>query len=88
MMVVALVLVSSAAFALNIGAGMLRAGCPKFSLPWLLYIHLPILAVIPLRQWLGLTPWTIPLLIAVSVAGQVVGGRFRRNVLKTQGKKP
>ncbi len=75
----ALAVVSSAAFVLNLWAGCLRATSPKFSLAWFLYVHLPVLAVFPLRQWFGLGPWAIPLLITVSVAGQVFGGRMRRN---------
>lgn len=75
----ALLVVSAAAFVLNLGAGRLRAAAPKFSLRWFLYIHLPIVAVIPLRYWLSLGAWVIPWLIAVSVGGQIVGGRTHRN---------
>lgn len=74
-----LLVVSSAAFVLNLGAGCLRAAAPKFSLRWFLYIHLPVLAVFPLRQWFGLGPWAILLLVAVSFAGQVFGGRIHHN---------
>jgi hypothetical protein len=35
--------------------------------------------VFPLRWWFALSPWTIPLLIAVSIAGQFTGGRIHRN---------
>ena len=71
--------VSFAAFALNLGAGRLRAGTAKFSIPWFLWIHAPIVAIVPLRLWLGLSAWAIPLLVAVSVAGQWVGGRMVHN---------
>ncbi len=76
---VALAVVSGAAFAVNVGAGRFRAATPKFSLRWFLYIHLPVLAVFPLRWWFALSPWTIPLLIAVSIVGQFTGGRIHRN---------
>ncbi|MBI3608731.1 MAG: hypothetical protein HY207_12250 [Nitrospirae bacterium] len=74
-----LAVVSSTALILNLGAGRLRAVSPKFSFRWFLYIHLPVLAIFPLRQWFGLGPWAIPLLIAVSFAGQVIGGRIHHN---------
>lgn len=76
---VVLSVVVTIAFVLNVGAGRLRATSPRFSFRWFLYIHLPILAVVPLRQWFELTPWTIPLLVGISVVGQVVGGRMTLN---------
>lgn len=75
----ALIAVSSAAFVVNIGAGRLRAASPRFSLLWFLYIHLPVLAIVPLRFWFGLDVWTIPLLVIISVLGQVIGGRMTFN---------
>lgn len=71
---VGFLVVGGTAFILNVGAGRLRARSPKYSLAWLLYIHVPVLAIIPLRQWFALSMWTIPLLVALSVVGQVVGG--------------
>ena len=76
----ALFAVGSAAFALNVGAGRLRAASRKFSLRWFLYVHLPILAVVPLRLWFGLDMWAVPVLIGISVIGQVLGGRVSRSV--------
>jgi hypothetical protein len=75
----ALAAVAGAAFALNVVAGRRRAASPRFSIAWWLYIHLPVLAGVPLRQWFGLDFWTIPVLVGLSVVGQMVGGRMSRN---------
>lgn len=76
---IALFAVGSAAFVLNLVAGCLRAMSPKFSLRWFLYVHLPVLAVVPLRQWFDLNLWAIPFLVGISAAGQVFGGRMIRS---------
>jgi hypothetical protein len=66
------------AFLANIPFGWLRRNERKFTFKWFLYIHLPIPFIIALRVWLGINPWWIPVVIAVAVAGQVVGSRFLR----------
>ncbi|MFZ5877633.1 MAG: hypothetical protein ACOYXU_14700 [Nitrospirota bacterium] len=67
------------AFVVNVGAGRFRARSVKFSVWWLLWIHLPVLAIFPVRWWAGLSVWFIPLLVAAALAGQWVGGRLVRN---------
>lgn len=64
---------------LNLPFGYWRKGLRKFSLPWILAIHLPIPLVIAFRIGLGIPYSTVPLVIAAAVAGQWFGGRFRRN---------
>ncbi len=71
--------VSFVAFAVNVAAGRLRARSAKFSVSWFLWIHLPILVILPIRVWVGLSAWMIPLLVAVALVGQWVGGRLIRN---------
>jgi hypothetical protein len=71
--------VSIVAFAVNVGAGRLRAQSVKLSVSWFLWIHLPIVAIFPIRLWAGLSVWFIPLLVAVALGGQWVGGRLVRN---------
>jgi hypothetical protein len=73
------VVVSLLAFVVNVAAGRLRARAPKWSVSWFLWIHLPIIAILPIRVWTGISAWFIPLLLAVAVAGQWVGGRLVRN---------
>jgi hypothetical protein len=62
--------------ALNLPFGWLRNRTRKFSLPWFLCIHAPIPLVIVARVSLGVGYSFIPILVAVSAAGQVAGGRF------------
>ncbi len=60
----------------NLPFGYLRAGVPKLSWRWFLYIHLPVPFVIALRWTAGLSAWTIPWLIALAVLGQFLGGKI------------
>lgn len=66
------------ALVLNIPLGYLREGQRKYSLAWFAYVHLSI----PLIAWLRIanhvTSWLIPFFILCAVAGQIVGGRVRR----------
>jgi cytochrome b561 len=59
----------------NLPFGYLRAGVPKLSWRWFLYIHLPVPFVIALRWAAGLSAWTIPWLIALAILGQFLGGK-------------
>lgn len=78
--VLAPMLVTCGTFVLNIGAGRLRAATHKFSVvEWFLWIHLPVLAVFPLRIGFGLSPWVIQILVVAAIAGQFIGGRLIRN---------
>lgn len=77
--VLAPMLVTCRTLVLNIGAGRLRAATHKFSAEWFLWIHLPVLAVFPLRIGFGLSPWVIPILVVAAIAGQFIGGRLIRN---------
>lgn len=67
---------------LNLPFGWLRAGVARFTRRWLLYVHLPVPAVVALRLLLGLGwHWTTyPLLIGAYAAGQLGGGWLRRRV--------
>ena len=70
-------------FLMNTPFGWLREGVKKFSLPWFLYVHLPIPFIIALRLRLGI-PWKFaPLLILIAVLGQYVGARFIRRQMTT-----
>jgi hypothetical protein len=66
-------------FAFNIPFGYWRARLPKFSLKWLLAVHVPVPFVIGCRILLGLG-WhfvTFPVLIGAFFAGQFAGSRLR-----------
>jgi hypothetical protein len=67
-------------FLLNVPFGYWREGVRKFSLKWILAIHLPVPFVIALRVVSGLG-WqfiTFPVLIGAYFAGQFAGGMLRR----------
>ena len=63
---------------LNLPFGYLRTKTKKFSIPWFLYIHLPIPFIIAMRLTFGFTWKAIPLLVAAALAGQLAGGRMRQ----------
>lgn len=64
------------AFILNIPLGFLRSKQKKFSLKWIVYIHLAIPAIIALRISLHLGNYVIPIFVISSIIGQVVGARL------------
>jgi hypothetical protein len=80
---VAILIITFFAFLLNLFFGVLRAGTKSFSLKWFLYIHIPVLIIIPIRLQMGLGSWYILYLIAVSFSGQYLGvllGRYKKGL--------
>jgi hypothetical protein len=74
-----LLLLALAVFTLNIPFGYWRAGTRKFSVPWILAIHLPVPMVIAMRLISGIG-WQLssfPALLAAFFSGQFLGGRLR-----------
>jgi len=65
-------------FLLNLPFGWLREGVKKFSAKWFAYVHAPIPLIVVMRIFAGISIKFAPILIAVAVAGQSVGARFRR----------
>lgn len=63
---------------LNLPFGYLRARSKKYSVPWFLYIHIPIPFIIFLRLSFGFDWKAIPLIVAAAVTGQFAGGRIWR----------
>ncbi len=75
-----LLLVAIAVLLLNLPFGFWRAGTRKYSLPWLLAVHLPVPAVVGMRFLSGLG-WqfiTFPILVSAFLTGQYLGGSVRR----------
>lgn len=66
-------------FLLNIPFGYWRTSVPKYSLPWILAIHLPIPVVVLLRILFGIgfIPVSFPILVGAFFLGQFAGGRLR-----------
>lgn len=66
---------------INLPFGYLRAGVPKGTFRWFLYIHLPIPFLVMLRLWVFKVSWRmIPLLVFCFALGQWLGGRLRRPI--------
>lgn len=76
--VLAMALIGLAALAVNVPLGYLREGRPRYSLAWLLYVHLSVPLIAFLRIRSNLAAWLIPVFILCAVAGQILGGRARR----------
>jgi hypothetical protein len=66
-------------FALNVPFGYWRANTRKFSLEWVLAVHLSVPFVIALRlgSGLGFALYTYPVLVGAFFLGQFAGGRLR-----------
>lgn len=74
-----LLVTGAAIFALNIPFGYWRGNTRRWSLPWILAIHIPVPVVVLLRLWAGMG-WELrcvgPMALCF-LAGQYVGGRVR-----------
>ena len=73
-----LLLAAILVFLINIPFGYWRSGVRKFSIQWVLAIHLPVPLVVACRIFLGLG-WhliTFPVLIGAFFAGQLAGGKL------------
>jgi hypothetical protein len=72
--------VALAVFLLNIPFGFWRDGTKRFSLPWLLAVHLPVPFVVGLRvlSTLGWRFTTFPVLIGSFILGQFLGGKVHQ----------
>jgi hypothetical protein len=75
-------LVAAMVFLLNLPFGFWRVHVRRFSLPWILAIHLPVPLIVVLRIYSGLG-WrlvTFPVLIGAFFLGQFAGGQAGRLV--------
>lgn len=66
------------ALVISIPCGYIRQNYPKYSFMWFLLIHLPIPFIVLLRLKTGLSWHYIPLTLAGSIAGQIIGGAASR----------
>lgn len=69
------------AFLVSIPCGYIRESYKKFSLPWLVMAHLPIPLVVIMRHKTGFSWHVIPLTLGGAVAGQIVGGWYKRRMV-------
>jgi len=70
----------------NIPLGYFRENTQKFSGQWLFWIHASIPLIIYLRISLNIPSFYIPISIGLAVAGQIIGGRLRKNEMSLQDK--
>jgi hypothetical protein len=73
-----LILVALSVYLLNIPFGYWRENSKKFSLQWVLSIHLPIPVIIVIRIFsgIGFKFVTYPVLVSAFVMGQLTGSRI------------
>ncbi len=80
-----LFLVLAAIFLVNIFFGYWRSNTERFSIQWIMAIHIPVPVAIGLR--LSLLDWNwamLPLLAAAFAAGQYTGGKLRQYLARWQ----
>jgi len=68
------------AYSSNIPLGYLRESARKYSLRWIVLIHLSIPFIILLRITLGFSWGVIPFTLACAIAGQITGGQLKRRL--------
>ncbi len=69
-------------YIVNLPFGYWRANAPRFSLQWVLAVHVPVPVAVLLRLWAGLG-WRIAYIapmVACFFAGQFTGGLLRRRL--------
>ncbi|WP_133241459.1 hypothetical protein [Balneicella halophila] len=73
-------------FFINIPFGYWRGGEKKFSWQWFVAIHVPVVFLYFMRNWLELEyTWvTFPVLLAIFFLGQYVGKRWRQKRMSQQ----
>lgn len=71
----------------SIPCGYIRQNYKKYSFMWFFLIHLPIPFIVLLRIEVGVSWHFIPLTLAGSVAGQIIGGALNRR-RKSEAKTP
>ena len=66
------------ALCINLPLGYLRQSYEKFTFGWYFYVHISIPIIIYLRIKSGYSWKFIPITLGAAIAGQVLGGRYRR----------
>jgi len=80
---IALFLVLISIFVVNIFFGYWRSNTRRFSVQWIMAVHIPVPLAIGLRLLLLGWSWvTLPVFVATFFAGQYMGGRIRQYLAK------
>ena len=78
-----LLLVSVLIFLINIFFGYWRSNTRRFSVRWLMAIHIPVALAIVVRLLLLEWDWvTVPIFVAAFIAGQYAGGTIKNYLVK------
>ncbi len=78
-----LLLVAVLIFLINIFFGYWRSNTRRFSVQWLMAIHIPIALAIVVRLLLLDWDWaTVPIFVAAFIAGQYAGGTIKNYLVK------
>jgi len=85
-----LLFIATIVYLLNIPFGYWRTNVKKFSLQWILAIHLPVPLVILFRIYsnLGFELYTYPVLVATFFMGQFSGKKIFEKIEKRTNLKP
>jgi len=82
--IIGLAIILPASLLLNLPLGMFRVRTKRFSLGWFISIHLAVPLIYFLRNIMGLSYWSIPILVVAAILGQFVGGRLgKKRPLRT-----
>jgi hypothetical protein len=65
-------------FVITLPFGVWRSFTRKFTIQWWLAIHLVIPLIFVMRRWGGFSYYFIPLFLASTVLGQIIGGKLNR----------
>jgi hypothetical protein len=82
--IIKVIIIGLICFLANIPLGAWRERCRKFSWQWFVAIHLSVPFIIALRIYSKVSPWFIPLFIALAVAGQFAGSKLWPKRITTQ----
>jgi hypothetical protein len=63
-------------FLINLPFGYFRSKTIKYSLPWFLYIHIPIPLILVARTFSHIEFRYVPIFVLAALAGQILGGKF------------
>jgi len=69
-------------FLINLPFGYIRGNAQKFSMKWIMAIHIPVPFVFLMRIFSGLNYTVIPLLVLSDIAGQIAGAKLRKQRFK------
>ena len=71
-----ILLIAALALIINIPLGYLRSKCRRFSIKWMLYVHLSVPLILAARLFTHTDATFILFFVSAALAGQFIGGRL------------